>query len=80
MSSTGDRNSSAGICWAAGVRFPAGARNLSLLHCAQTGSGAHTASYPGPIQLEQEAISQGVKRPGREADQSREYSVQVNNG
>jgi hypothetical protein len=29
-----------------GVRIPAGAGNLSLHHCVQTGSGAHPASYP----------------------------------
>jgi len=28
-----------------GVLFPAGAGNFSLWHCAQTGSGAHPASY-----------------------------------
>jgi hypothetical protein len=29
-----------------GVRVPAGARNLSLLHRVQTDSGAHPTSYP----------------------------------
>jgi hypothetical protein len=29
-----------------GVRFPAGARNFSLRHHVQNGSGAHPASYP----------------------------------
>jgi hypothetical protein len=29
-----------------GVRFPAGARDVSLLHSVHTGSGAHLASYP----------------------------------
>jgi hypothetical protein len=28
------------------VRFPEGARNFSLHHRVQNGSGAHTASYP----------------------------------
>jgi hypothetical protein len=28
------------------VRFPAGARNFSLHHRVQSGSGAHPASYP----------------------------------
>jgi hypothetical protein len=28
------------------VRFPAGARDFSLLHSMQTGSGVHTALYP----------------------------------
>jgi hypothetical protein len=32
--------------WTAGVRFPAGASDFSLLHSVQTGPGAHPASYP----------------------------------
>jgi hypothetical protein len=32
--------------WTAGVRFPAGARDFSLLHSVETGSDAHPASYP----------------------------------
>jgi hypothetical protein len=42
------RDSSVGIAmgWTAGVRFPAGARDSSLLHSAQAGSGSHPASYP----------------------------------
>jgi hypothetical protein len=32
--------------WTAGFRFPAGARDLSLLHSVNTGPGAHPASYP----------------------------------
>jgi hypothetical protein len=32
--------------WVAVVRFPAGAKVLSLLHSVQTGCGAHPASYP----------------------------------
>jgi hypothetical protein len=35
-----------GTCWTAGVRFLAGARDFSLLHSVQTGSGAHPASCP----------------------------------
>jgi hypothetical protein len=31
---------------AAGVRFPAGERDFSLLHSVQTGSGAHISSCP----------------------------------
>jgi hypothetical protein len=40
--------SGAGIAtgWTAGVRFPAGARDFSLLHSIHTASGAHPASYP----------------------------------
>jgi hypothetical protein len=30
--------------WMAGVRFPVGGRDFSLLHSVQTGSGAHPAS------------------------------------
>jgi hypothetical protein len=29
-----------------GVRISAGAGNFSLRHCIQTGSGAHSSSYP----------------------------------
>jgi hypothetical protein len=34
------------IGWAAGVRFPAGARHFYLLYSVHTGSGTHPASYP----------------------------------
>jgi hypothetical protein len=47
------RDSSVGITLGYGlddrgsrVRFPAGARNFSLRHRVQNGSGAHPASYP----------------------------------
>jgi hypothetical protein len=32
--------------WGTMVRFPEGARNFSLHHRVQNGSGAHPASYP----------------------------------
>jgi len=32
--------------WMIGVRFPPWAGNFSLRHRVQTGSGAHTSSYP----------------------------------
>jgi hypothetical protein len=32
--------------YTAGVQFPTGAREFSLLHNIETGSGAHPASYP----------------------------------
>jgi hypothetical protein len=32
--------------WTSEVRFPAGERNVSLLHSIQSGSGAHTSSCP----------------------------------
>jgi hypothetical protein len=47
-----------------GIRFPAGARDFSLLHSVQIGSGA---TQP-PIQLILVALTPGVKRLGREAD------------
>jgi hypothetical protein len=47
-----------------GVRFPAGAGNVFLRHHVQTGSGAHSASYP----MGTECFSPGIKRPGREAE------------
>jgi hypothetical protein len=31
--------------WKAGLRFPAEARECSLFHSAQTGTGAHSTSY-----------------------------------
>jgi hypothetical protein len=34
------------ISWRAGSSYPAGARDFSLLHNFQTGSGAHPVSYP----------------------------------
>jgi hypothetical protein len=56
-----------------GVRFPVRTGNFSLRHHIQTGSGAHPASYewvPGVLSL-------GVKRPGREANQSPPSSAEV---
>jgi hypothetical protein len=48
----------------AGVQFLAGARDFSLLHSVQTGSGNHPTSYP----MGAGTPSLGVKRPGCEAD------------
>jgi hypothetical protein len=48
--------------WTIGVLFPAGARNLSLLHIVQTGSEAHPTSYP--LLIGRGAIYPGIKRPG----------------
>jgi hypothetical protein len=44
----GNGNSSVSIVmgWMIGVRFPAEARDFSLLHSIQTSSGTHPASYP----------------------------------
>jgi hypothetical protein len=51
------------------VRFPAGAGNF-LHHRVQNGSRAHPVSYPTDS-------FPGVKRPGREADQSSPSSAKV---
>jgi hypothetical protein len=59
----------------AGVRIPAEARDFSLLHSGQTGSGAHQ-----PVQLVQGAFSQEINRPEREADHSPPSRAEVKNG
>jgi hypothetical protein len=56
-----------------GIRFPAEARNFSLPHHVQTGSGAHSASYP----MGTGGSFAGVKRPVREADHLPPYSAEV---
>jgi hypothetical protein len=53
--------------------IPCKDRNFSLRHLVQTGSEAHSASYPMGIR----GSFLGVKRPGREADQSPPSSVEV---
>jgi hypothetical protein len=77
--STVSESSSVGIALGYGlddrgsrVRLPAGARNFSLHHHVQNGSGAHPASYPIGT-----TDSVGVKRPGREADHSHPSSAEV---
>jgi hypothetical protein len=57
------------------VRFPAGARNLSLHHRVQTSSRAHSA----PIEWVPGALSLGVKRPRGEAEHSPPSSAEVKN-
>jgi hypothetical protein len=52
--------------WTAGARFSVRAKNLSLLHSVQTGSGAHAASYPTSTGCS----SSRLKRLGREAGHS----------
>jgi hypothetical protein len=47
-----------------GIRFPAGDGNFSLRHHVRTRLGAHPASYP----IGNVTLSLGVKRLGREAD------------
>jgi hypothetical protein len=48
-------------------------RGFSLRHCVQTGSGAHPASSP----MGTGHFFHGVKRPGREADNSPPFGAQV---
>ena len=60
----------------AGVGLPAPARKYSVLHSVHTGSGAHPTSCP----MGAGSVSQGVKRPGREADRSHPSSAEVKNG
>jgi hypothetical protein len=75
------RDSSVGITLGYGlddrgsrVRFTAGARNFSLHHRVQNGSGS--SSQP-PIQGVWGALSLGVKRPGFEADHLPPCSAEV---
>jgi hypothetical protein len=56
-----------------GVPVPVGAGNFSLHHRAQTGSGAHPASYP----MGTRGSFLGVKRPERKADHSPPSSAKV---
>jgi hypothetical protein len=51
----------------------AGAKDFSLSHHIQTGSGAHLASYP----MGNGILSPGVKRMGREADHSPPSSAEI---
>jgi hypothetical protein len=62
--------------WTAGVQFPVGARDFSLLHSVQTNAGAHPASYPMRIGT----VSPGIKWPLCEADHSPPSSSKVKNG
>jgi hypothetical protein len=67
------RDSLVGIAtsWTAWIQYPAGARDFSLLHSAQTGCEASPASYP--------MGTRGVKQPGSEADHSPPSSAEVMN-
>jgi hypothetical protein len=53
-------------------RFPAGAGNFSLHHRVQNGSRSHPPSY----RRVPAALSLGVKRPKREANNSLPYSAE----
>jgi hypothetical protein len=56
------------------VRFLTGARNSSLHHGVQNGSGAHPQP---PIQRVPKALYLGLKRPGRVADHSPPTSAEA---
>jgi hypothetical protein len=58
-----------------GVRFPAVARNFCIRHRVQTGSEAHTVSYP----LGTRGSFPVVKRPVLEVDQLPTSSTKVKN-
>jgi hypothetical protein len=61
---------------AAGVPFSAGAKSFSLLHSVRPGSETPPpASYP----MRDGGFITGVKRPGREADCSPPFRVEVKN-
>jgi hypothetical protein len=61
--------------WTTRVRFPDGAGYISLLHCVQTGSGAHPASSSNRTES---SFSKG-KAAVHEADHSLLCSVEVKN-
>jgi hypothetical protein len=73
-----ERGSSVSIVYDYGLddrgSIPVGGRGFSSTPCAQTGSGAHPASYPvgtgGPF-------PGGKARPGRDADHSPPSSAEV---
>jgi hypothetical protein len=58
------------------VHFPAGARNLYLLHSVQTGSGAHPASYIIGTRV---SFSPEFELPGREADRLSSSNAEAQN-
>jgi hypothetical protein len=58
-----------------GIRVPAGARNFSLRHRVQNGSGAHPVSYP----MGTRCSFLGIKRPRHEVDHSPTSSAEVMN-
>jgi hypothetical protein len=63
------------MCWKAGIRFPAGPSDFSLLHSFQTGSGADPA-YP----MGTDGSFPSGKEAGGETDLSRSSSAGVKNG
>jgi len=61
--------------WVTGVQYVAGAGSFSLLHCIQTGCGAHLASYP----VDTGNSFPGSKALGHETNHSPLTSAQVKN-
>jgi len=61
-----------GMCWTAGVRFPAGAANVPIP------SRPALVSNQTPVQRVQKPLPPGLKEPGREADHSPPTSAVVN--
>jgi hypothetical protein len=74
------RDSSIGVATSsrAGVQFPAGEKESSLLHSIQTGCEDHSASYP--VDNGGGGAFAWVKRPGREVDHSPLPTYEVKNG
>jgi hypothetical protein len=60
--------------WTAGVRFPAGVRDIYLLHSVQTSSETHPSSYP------MGTGGGGGERVGSEPDHSPPSSAEVKDG
>jgi hypothetical protein len=58
------------------VRFPVGARDFSLLHSVQTGSGARPPSYP----MGTRGFFPATKRLGHEVNHSPLSIAEANNG
>jgi hypothetical protein len=62
--------------WSEAVRFLSGEKDSFLLHCVQTGSRAHPASYP----MGTEDFFTRIKLPGHEPEHSPPSSVVIKNG
>jgi hypothetical protein len=62
--------------WTTGIRYPAVAKDISVLHSVKTYSGAHLASYP----IGTGAVSPEEKRPGRKADHAPPSIADIKNG
>jgi hypothetical protein len=62
--------------WASDIRFPAGARDFSLLHSIQTASEAHPNFYS----MGTGGLFPGSRRLWHETDHTFPSSVEVKNG